>query len=104
MTGSQGQDTGEALAEVIADGLRKFWKGDYSAHSLATNAAEVVLAAGYVSPADHQRALAAERERAWDECAAWVDDNDPGWDEQIRDANPYRAAIARGNPHTEESP
>ena len=33
--------------------------------------------------------VAEAKRQAWIESAAWVDENDPGWGDQVRDANPY---------------
>ena len=41
---------------------------------------------------------------AWDECVAWVDENGPGWDKDIREANPYRAAQVAPSRVLEECP
>ena len=108
-TGPTTQD--EALAEVIeeswmrpehdrrCDGSPDLcarycpspWMADAGLDDMRLDAARAVLAAGYLPPAEVERQITAARVQAWDEAARWVDDNDPGWGEQVREANPYRA-------------
>lgn len=107
----QGQDASEALA--LAELLDNACTESDSSWSIFEEMATAVLAAGWVSPADHQRALAAERERIAEAIEALRpahygsedEPHDTGFT-RARDeaAHIARAAIARGNPHTEESP
>lgn len=106
MTGSQGQDAGEVnLDELAGLFLRRTWRQDAS-DWLAQHV---------------ERALAAERERIATAIEEWAGEAEWQWrsakfshnkgtshtETKLHPVGAWlrdRAAIARGNPHTEESP